>query len=262
VPRALITGASSGVGAAFAEALARDGYDLVAVARRRSRLEELAERLGEAVRVEVVVADLSDEKGLCSVEARVAGDDDLELLVSCAGFPGYGPFVELDPAVADALLRVHVVAPTRLARAALPGMTERGGGAIVNIASLLAFTASIAPVPLPYRATYAAAKAYLVAFTQALAGELEGSGVRVQVVCPGLVRTGFHGEGYRYPLEPLEPEEVVAASLAGLELGEVVCVPRLEDAALVDEAADRERAVFHAASEGPLARRYAAVAAR
>jgi short-subunit dehydrogenase len=210
--------------------------------------------------VEVVGADLSDSEALQGVEAAAASG--LRLLVNNAGFGGYRPFVELDPDVAEALVRVHVLALTRLTRAALPGMVENRRGAVVNVASLLAFTGSIPPQPLPHRATYAAAKAYMVTFTQALAHELDGTGVRLQVLCPGLVKTEFHEvagfDRAQVPFPPMEPQEVVEASLTGLELGEVICVPGLEDPELLDNAAERQRAIFQTAIAGHVADRYIA----
>jgi short-subunit dehydrogenase len=210
----------------------------------------------------VSATDLTDPDQLSELETLIAEDDALELLVNNAGFGGYRPFVELDPDVAEALIRVHVLTLTRLTRAALPGMVDKGRGAVVNVASLLAFTGSLPPQPLPHRATYAAAKAYMVTFTQALAHELDGTGVRLQVLCPGLVKTEFHEvagfDRAQVPFPPMEPEEVVDASLTGLELGEVICVPGLEDLELLDNAAERQRALFQAAAAGPLADRYAA----
>jgi NADP-dependent 3-hydroxy acid dehydrogenase YdfG len=129
-PLALVTGASSGIGAAFAERLARDGYDLVLVARRRDRLEALAERLqNEAgAEAEPLAADLADAEALSQVEAQVASDERLALLVNNAGFGGYRPFVDVEPKVVDELIAVHVRAVARLTRAALPGMVRRGKG--------------------------------------------------------------------------------------------------------------------------------------
>jgi len=133
-PRAAVTGASSGIGAAFAERLARDQYDLVVVARRRERLEALAQRLQEnqGVNVQVVAADLTHSAELQALEKRLAEDTALELLVNDAGFGGYMPFVTLDPDRAEELIRLQVVAVTRLTRAALPGMIARRHGAIIN----------------------------------------------------------------------------------------------------------------------------------
>jgi uncharacterized protein len=253
---ALVTGASAGLGVAYAERLAAEGYDLVVVARRRDRLEELARQLDADV--EVLAADLADPEALARVEARAA--EGVDLLVNNAGFAGYRPFAELDPDMAENLIRVHIVATTRLSRAALPRMIERGSGAIVNVASLLAFSGSIPPDPLPLRATYAACKAYMLTFTQQLAYEVAGTGVRVQVLTPGLIRTEFHEVAGRDPTKMpfgmMEPNEVVAASLRGLEAGEVVCTPGLEDESLIESCNEAQRTVFRTAIAGGVAARY------
>lgn len=260
-PRALVTGASSGIGAAYAERLARDGYDVVLVARRRARLQEMAERLDRATgtHAEVLAADLTDAGSLSQVEARVTGDEGLAVLVNNAGFSGYRPFVEVDPKVIDDLLNVHVRSVTRLTRAALPGMVRRGAGGVINVASLLALSGALPPDPLPYRATYAGAKAFIVTFTQALAGEVSGTGVRVQVCLPGLVATEFHALSGRDPsrMPPMmEAADVVTASLAALARGEVVCVPALDDPALVDRITEAQRAVLRVSTTPALAGRY------
>ena len=188
-PTALVTGASSGIGAAFAERLARDGYDLILVARRRERLEALAEHLRavHGAGASVLAADLSRAGELAAVEQRLAEETALALLVNNAGFGGYMPFKDLDPDRAEELIGVQVIAVTRLTRAALPGMLARGRGAIVNVSSRLAFSGPLGSPPLPKRATYAAAKAYINTFTQILADELAGTGVQVQALCPGMV---------------------------------------------------------------------------
>jgi uncharacterized protein len=255
-PHAVITGASSGIGAAFAARLAGDGYDLTLIARRRDRLTELAARLAQAApgTVSVHIADLTDPGGLRSAESRIAAILRLDLLVNNAGFAGFGPFASLDPAIAAALIGVHVTAPTRLTRAALPAMIGRGRGAVINIASLLAFSGSLPPGPLPSRATYAAVKAYLVTFTCALAGELAGTGVRVQVCCPGPVATEFLNDTGidpgRLPARPMDPGEVVTASLAALDVGETVCIPGLDDPAAVEHYHNAARQLMQA-SETP-----------
>ena len=260
-PLALVTGASSGIGAAFAERLARDGYDLILVARRRDRLEALAERLrGEAgAEAEPLAADLADADALSQVEARVAGDERLALLVNNAGFGGYRPFVEVEPKIVDELIAVHIRAVTRLTRAALPGMVRRGKGAVINIASLLALSGALPPNPLPYRAVYAGAKAFILAFTEALSGELDQSGVRVQACLPGLVDTGYHAlvgrDASKMP-PMMQAADVVAASLAALAHAEVVCVPGLDDASLLERLADIRRTVLMNANRPALAQRY------
>jgi short-subunit dehydrogenase len=260
-PLALVTGASAGIGESFAHALARAGHDLVVVARRRDRLEALATRLGAAhgVGVEVVVADLATNDGIDAVVAR-AGALPLDLVVNNAGFGGYRPFVKLDPKVADQLVSVHIRASIQIARAALPGMVARDRGAIVNVASLLAYSGTVPPGQfLPDRAVYGGAKAFLLTFTQLLASELAGTKVRAQVCLPGLVKTEFHEvQGMDTSKMPprMSPDDIAQASLAGLALGEVVCVPALEDRGAVERADEAQRAVLPAARMPVLAARY------
>src|SRR5947208_135107 len=136
--RALVTGASSGIGAAFAERLARDGYNLVLVARRAERLEQLAARLGAAHHgeIETMAADLADHIGLQDVESRITHGSAIDVLVNNAGFGAYMPFIQLPPDRAEQLIRLQIVAVTRLTRAALPGMVRRSAGAIINVSSL------------------------------------------------------------------------------------------------------------------------------
>jgi short-subunit dehydrogenase len=260
VGTALVTGASSGIGRAFAERLAGAGYDVVVVARRKGRLDALATRLvsDAKVRVEVLAADLSDPEQLARVEERIAELPDLEILVNNAGFGAYMPFEQLPPERASALINVHVMAATRFTRAALPGMVRRGRGSIVNVASMLAFSASLPPDPLPNRVVYASTKAYLVAFSQALAAEVRASGVRVQALCPGIVATEFHVvQGAPGPLPgAMDPADVVSASLRGLELGEIVCAPTFEDAAALAAVAEAGRSLFAGRPGGGLASRY------
>jgi short-subunit dehydrogenase len=143
-PRALITGASSGLGLAFAERLAEQGYDLILVARRRERLEAAAERLARpGADVEVMVADLSDPEDLFEVALRAAGDPEMALLVNNAGFGAYGPFLDLEPERAEEQIAVHVTATMRLTRGVLPGMVARGRGDVINVASTFAFSSGI-----------------------------------------------------------------------------------------------------------------------
>ena len=247
---ALVTGASSGIGAALSERLARDGRDLVIVARRRIRLETLATRLqAEAgVSVEVLAADLTDPAELQRVMERLDEDERIDLLVNNAGF---GDF-------ADRLIGVHVRAPMRLTRAALPGMLARGHGAVVNVASLLALSGPL-HAPMAGRATYVGAKAFLMSFTQALAVELEGTGVQAMVVLPGMVQTEFFST--RRGGEPgaaalMSAPDVAQAIVVGLELGEVICVPGLDDMSLFDALRNVQKATLFGRSAAQLAERY------
>jgi short-subunit dehydrogenase len=259
---AVVTGASAGIGEVYARRLAERGYDLVLVARRESRLAALAAELGG----EALVADLAVEEDRLRVERRVAADD-VTMLVNNAGINGYGPFEEADPALLAKVITLNVTVPTLLTRAAVPGMLERGHGAVVNVASLLAFAGELPPDPLPYRATYAGTKGYVVTFTRTLAAELAGTDLRVQVCCPGYTATEFHLTPGDVPVseevasarpdEPraMSPEDVVTASLAGLDAGEVVVAPGLVDPAALDRLAAAE-AELRTASQPVLAARY------
>jgi short-subunit dehydrogenase len=225
---AMVTGASSGIGEAYAERLAADGWDLVLVARRRDRLEQVAERVKDAHGVSVVVLDV-DLSNPVQLEALCAESAELPLglLVNNAALAHYGPFATLPPERAQELVQLNVLAPVLLTRAVLPGMIERGDGAVINVASLLAFSGSWDRPFLPQRAVYAASKSFLVSFTQILAGELRDTGVRVQVVCPGVVRSEFHTrQGMDMSEVPrMEPGTLVQGSLADLERGVVVSIP-------------------------------------
>ncbi|MGW7663303.1 SDR family NAD(P)-dependent oxidoreductase [Streptomyces sp. NPDC054756] len=247
---ALVTGASSGIGWEYATRLAGRGRNLVLVARRAERLEALARELRAdgVTGVDTLVADLADPDDLARVAERVSGDD-VDLLVNNAGINGYGPFAEVDADLLDRVLSVNVVALTTLTRAAVPGMLARGRGAVINVASLLAFAGDLPPDPLPRRAVYAGSKGYAVTFTRTLAAELAGTPVRLQVVCPGLTATEFHlgagatpvpGERRTHDDGGMPPEDVVAASLTALETGEVACVPGLRDPAAVSHLAAAE----------------------
>ena len=234
---------------------------MILVARRHDRLEALAERLrnGAGAEVEPLAADLADAEALSQLEALVAGDERLALVVNNAGFGGYRPFVEVEPEVVDQLIAVHVRAVTRLTRAALPGMVRRGRGAVINVASLLALSGALPPNPLPYRAVYAGAKAFILAFTEALSGELGQSGVYVQACLPGLVDTEYHAVAGRdrSRMPPMmQAADVVAASLAALAHAEVVCVPGLDDASILERLADVRRTVLMSANRPALSQRY------
>lgn len=225
---ALITGASSGIGAAYARALAHAGYALILVARREARLQSLAEDLTRRYHVpaEVLVADLADPAGVARVEARIAETGALAFLVNNAGFGIRGTFVENDIASHEAMIHVYVNAAVRLTRAALPIMLAHQHGAIVNVASFVAF------FPVTGSVTYSATKAYLKSFTEGLHQELVGTGVRVQALCPGFTRTEFQSTGKiderGIPDFAWMPaESVVAQSLRDLDNGRVVSVPGL-----------------------------------
>jgi short-subunit dehydrogenase len=232
-PVAVVTGASSGIGLEYAERLAERGNDLVIVARRKSRLDALALQLRDdhGVGVDVVAADLTKPEDLRSVEEKVAEESRLGVLINCAGFGTVSRFVKMQIDRAEEEIALNITALVRLTRAAVPGMIYRGQGQIVNVSSMASFQ------PNPYLATYGATKAYVTSFTEALAEELKGTGVRFQALCPGPVRTEFGDvAGVSDSVFPefaySTPDEVVAASMKALTAGSVVCVPRTSESAL------------------------------
>ncbi|PTQ13161.1 SDR family oxidoreductase [Sphingomonas oleivorans] len=228
----LITGASAGIGATYADRFAKRGHDLILVARDKARMEALAARLIEenGISVEVLQADLSDAADLGHVERRLREDGGITMLVNNAGMAGGGPAATADPDRLETLIRLNVLAFTRLAAAAASGFAARGRGAIVNIGSVTALFAD------QFEPTYPATKAFVLAFSQALHSELQPQGVRVQVVLPGATRTEIW-ERSGHSLDDLPAEivmdvhEMVDAALAGLDMGEVVTIPALPDIA-------------------------------
>jgi uncharacterized protein len=229
---ALVTGASTGIGAIYADRLARRGYDLILVARNRERLNELAHRLTDATgrSVQIFPADLNDKAELASVENLLRTDKSITVLVNNAGFGATTPLLASDVAKMDEMISLNVSALTRLTYAAVPGFVERGNGTIVNIASIVA----IAPEML--NGVYGGTKAFVLAFTQSLQHELADKGVRVQAVLPGATATEFWDVA-GLPVQHLpsqivmSAQDMVDASLAGLDQGEVVTIPALPDSA-------------------------------
>lgn len=227
----LITGASSGIGATYADRLARRGYDLLLVARDLQRLETLAGRVRRetGVEVEVLTADLTSKSDLARVEQRLRSDEHITMLVNNAGIGASGPLVGADLDRLDAMIQLNVVALTRLAGAAVPGFVARRRGTVINIGSVLALA------PELFSGTYSGTKAYVLNFTQSLHREVSQSGVRVQAVLPGATRTEFW-ERSGAEISNLRAsmlmavDEMVDAALAGLDLGELITIPSLPDA--------------------------------
>jgi short-subunit dehydrogenase len=251
-PTALITGASSGIGAAFARALANQGHDLVVTARDRSRLEALAAQLESkhGVSCEVLVADLADASQLALVEDRLRLDGPLsdgarphvDLLINNAGFGSQGPFAELPLDGEDGQIRVNVLALQRLTHAALPGMISRRKGAIINVGSIAG------RAPLPYNATYGATKAFVASFSEAVHEEVRPHGVKVICLEPGFTKTEFQKRaGAEEILIPgrawMTPESVVDAALAALSKGPAVVVPGLQNQFLAAAARNAPRSL-------------------
>jgi short-subunit dehydrogenase len=224
---AVITGATAGIGREFADQLGARGYDLLLVARDRQRLSATAESLAAAhgVAAEAFPADLSRDEEVSLLAERLAATPGLSLLVNNAGFGSRGRLAETDIARQEAMIRLHVLAPMRLTRAALPALLARRSGGVVNVSSVAGFIYSAGNV------NYCATKAYLTTFSEGLAVELHGTGVRVQALCPGFTRTEFHARmsesGETHPrFLWLSARAVVAYSLECLERGgPVVCVP-------------------------------------
>lgn len=229
---AVLTGASSGLGAIFAEQLAQRGFSLVLTGRDRARLEAVKQRIGQSAAVELVIGDLGTDEGVEDLIAHLNGRV-IDVLVNNAGFGTYGPFAEIDADRERELVAVNVDAPVRLTHAVLPGMLARGRGGILNVASTIAFQ------PGTYQATYGASKAFVLSLSQALWAETRGSGVTVTALCPGPTHTGFvnalgsdvsHTAVYRHLAAP---GPVVAAGLRGLDRGRAVVVPGLRDRMMV-----------------------------
>ncbi|MBU9664039.1 SDR family oxidoreductase [Burkholderia multivorans] len=256
---AVVTGASSGIGAIYADRLARRGYDLILVARSRTRLDALAQRITSDTRrsVEVIEADLNDRAALAAVEAKLKQDASITLLVNNAGIGTHTPLLESDVDAMARMIDLNVTALTRLTYAAVPGFVARGHGAVINIASIVALS------PETLNGVYGGSKAFVLAFTQSLHHELADKGVQVQAVLPGATATDFWQTG-GLPIEHLPKSIVMSASdmvdaaLVGFERRELVTIPSLHAGEAWDayEAARRAMAP-HLSSDTP-APRYAA----
>ena len=257
---ALITGASSGIGALYAEQLAHKGYDLILVARDRARLDVLAARITTATRrtVEVLAVDLADRAQRAIVEAKLRDDASITLLVNNAGVGTHTPLLDSDVERMEQMIALNVTALTRLAYAAMPGFVARGKGGIINISSIVA----IAPEVL--NGVYGGSKAFVLAFSQSLHHELAGKGIRVQAVLPGATATDFWATG-GLPLEHLpanivmRAEDLVRSALVGFERGELVTIPSLQDVAHWDVYEGARKALAPHLSANTPAQRYATV---
>ena len=229
-PVALVTGATAGLGAQFAEQLAARGHDLVLVARDRERLERTAQRLRDRVDVEVLPADLGTDEGTARVEWRLG--EGVDLLVNNAGLGHPGQFHEVGRDAEEHLLRVNVRAVMRLTHAALPPMVARGSGRVLNVSSVAGFA------PAAHGPTYSASKAWVTNFSQSLHLAYADQGVTVTALCPGFVRTEFHQRGgLDVSGVPgalwLDAADVVRAALDDLDAGRAVSVPGARYKALV-----------------------------
>ncbi len=254
---ALITGASSGIGAIYADRLAKRGYDLILVARNQDRLSALAQRLtSETGRsVETIAADLNDKADLARIEIKLRTDTGITLLVNNAGVGAAAPLLASDIEKMDEMIRLNVSALTRLTYAAAPGFVARGGGTIINISSIVAIS------PETLNGVYGGSKAFVLAFSQSLQHELADKGVRIQAVLPGATATEFWDIAgllvHNLPTAiVMSASDMVDAALAGLDLGEVVTIPSLPDKAEWDGFEAARRAMSGRLSSAKPAARY------
>ncbi len=253
---AVITGASAGIGAIYADRLARRGYDLILVARSKGKLADVASRVTGATgrTAETVVADLGDKADLRRVETLLASDPRITMLVNNAGIGALAPLVESNADDMEAMIDLNVTALTRLTYAAVPAMVARGGGTIINIAS------AVAVAPEILNGVYGGTKAFVLAFSQSLHKELAERNLRVQVVLPGATATNFWNEaGGSVQQLPgnmvMRGDNLVDAALAGFDQGEFVTIPSLPIAADWDSyEAQRQRLIPNLSLSAPPAR--------
>lgn len=225
---AVVTGATSGIGEAYAQKLAEQGYDLIITGRRKEKIEALAETIRQKfqVRADIVLAELSEEEGIQKVIEKTK-ERQVEVLVNNAGFGANSLFYNCDIQVAKQLANVNIIAPMELIRAVLPDMVKRNSGIIINISSESAY------MIVPKNSVYSGAKAFLKTFTEGLHADLTGTDVKVLAVCPGLTHTDFHEKMgmekarqiNRGIIRWMSPEEIVACSFKDLQKGKVICIP-------------------------------------
>lgn len=233
---ALVTGASSGIGAIYAERLAARGFDLLLVARDEQRLEAAASnlRVEHGVQVEVLKADLTQRDDVLKVEQRLRSDSSISLLLNNAGVAADGLLANADMEQLEKLIQLNVTTVTRLASAAAASFAKAGRGSIINIASVVAL------FPERFNATYSASKAYVLSLTQSLNAELDGTGVKVQAVLPGVTRTEIWErsgiDASQIPADMvMEVGEMVDTALSGLDQGELITIPSLPNASEWDD---------------------------
>lgn len=254
---AIVTGASSGIGKVYADRLAARGYDLVLVARRADRLREIADDLQGrfSIRAEVLVADLSQPAGLSAAAEKITSDQSISLLVNNAGFSSAKPLIETPADVINNMIALNITALTVLSQAALARFKECESGTIVNIGSGVGFA------PMPWIPIYGPTKAYVLQFTQILQQQVADTGVRVQLVMPGVVLSeGWDVAGVSIstmdPASVMTTEDCVDAALAGLDSGEQITAPSLQDETLLRNYEAASGALLQAVFDGKPAARY------
>jgi len=258
-PVALVTGASAGIGAVYAERLAERGYDLILVARRADRLDALSGKLAAAhgTKIDVVAADLAKDADLTRVEQLIRDNPAITLLVNNAGTSTLAPVAKTSEQDAAAMVALNVTALTRLTYAVLPAFLARNEGAIINVASVLSFHA------LPISAIYSGTKGYVMNFSRGLQQELADTNIRLQLVMPASTATELWDLS-GVPLASLNQssvmsaENLVDAALAGFDKGEAITLPSVHDAGLWDRFDDARSALFAATQTGEPAPRYRA----
>lgn len=237
---AVITGATSGIGAAFARKFAEQKYDLILTGRREHKIRALADELNAkyGVNVEVLLLELSNETDLNEFVKRLQKADNVEILVNNAGFSKRGKFAEIDFNAYEEMLKVHAIASMRLMRAVLPKMLAHNSGSIINVSSIMAF------FPFAYNSMYTATKAFMNLLSESIYQECKGTNVKVQALCPGLTVTDFH-ERMGLDVEklykkstwlwmaPMKAEKVVAKSLKYLAKNKPICIPGLVNKLIV-----------------------------
>ncbi|HJX90284.1 MAG TPA: SDR family oxidoreductase [Pyrinomonadaceae bacterium] len=253
---AVITGASSGIGAVYADRLAQRGYDLLLVARSRERMEDLAKKLSETGRkVEILVADLTVSSDLAKLAQVLREDSRVTMLVNNAGVGSTAPLLNSDVADMSRMIALNVEGLTRLTYAAVPAFVKRGSGTIINIASVVAIS------PELLNGVYGGTKAFVLAFSQSLRHELANTGVKIQVVLPGATATNFWNVAGT-PVEHLpqeivmSTEDMVDAALVGFDQGEFVTIPALPDAGEWESYEARRQALMPNLSRAEPAARY------
>jgi short-subunit dehydrogenase len=253
---ALITGASTGIGAIYADRLAQRGYDLILVARNQEQLSAVAAQLKSTGRnVATLAADLTTKAGVQSVAGRLSSDPSITALVNNAGVGSAGKLLDSKIDDLESMIYLNVTALTNLSLAALPGFVARNNGLLINIAS------AVALAPEMLNGTYSGTKAYVVNFSQALKNELQGKNVTVQAVLPGAIATPFWGKAgvpvQHLPSEiVMTPENLVDAALAGLDQGELITIPSLPEAADWEKFETARKALGPNLSRKTPARRY------
>lgn len=254
---AVVTGASTGMGAIYAAKLAKMGYDLIIIARNHNRLNQMAGHITTDTgrNVEVVVADLGDPHALAGLEAKLRDDLSITLLVNNAGIGTHTSLVESNVDKMTAMINLNITALTRLTYAVVPGFIARGKGAIINIASIV----GIAPEVL--NGVYGASKAYVLAFSQSLQHELAGKGIQVQAVLPSATATPFWENG-GLSLDKVDPaivmnaQDMVDAALAGFRQGELITIPSLHDETRLKNWEQARQAIISDFSHNSPASRY------